>query len=97
MSPIVKVIAEVGVLSFVDCGPIAVIVGGVLALTVKTKFVEAVSVPSLTVIVIVEVPFELAVGVRTTVRLDPFPPKEIFAFGISAVFEEVPESVNPLG
>ena len=44
-------------------------VGGVLAaFTVNTKFVEAVSVPSLTVTVIVEVPLSPAAGVMTTLR-----------------------------
>ena len=75
----------------------AVMVGGVLAFTVKTKFVEALSVPSLTVIVMVEVPFWPGAGVRTTVRLEPFPPNVIFAFGTNVVFDELPESVNPLG
>ena len=68
-----------------------------MAFTVRTKFVDVLRVPSLTVIVMVEVPLAPGAGVRTTVRLDPFPPKEIFASGTSAVFDEVPESVNPLG
>ncbi len=47
----------------------AVMVGGVLAaFTVNTKLVEAVSVPSLTVIVIVDVPLPPAAGVMTTLR-----------------------------
>ncbi len=73
-------------------------VGGVLGFTVNTKLVEAVSVPSLTVTVMVEVPLRPGAGVRTTFRLEPLPPpKVIFAFGTSVVFDEVPESVNPLG
>ena len=44
-------------------------VGGVLAaFTVNTKLVEAVSVPSLTVIVMVVVPLSPATGVMTTLR-----------------------------
>src|SRR5688572_6493782 len=95
----VNAIGPVGVFSFVDCGPIAVMVGGVLAgFTVNTKFVEAVSVPSLTVTVIVAVPLSPATGVMTTLRLAPFPPpKVMLAFGTSVAFDEVPESVNPLG
>ena len=73
-------------------------VGGVLAITVRTKFVEAVSVPSLTVTVIVAVPLSPAAGVMTTVRSAPVPPpKVMLALGTSVAFEEVAESVNPLG
>src|SRR5687767_11491791 len=47
-------IGSVGVFSLVDCGPMAEIVGGVLtSLTVNTKLVLAVRVPSLTVMVMV--------------------------------------------
>ena len=70
----------------------------VFAFTVNTKFVEAVSVPSLTVTVIVEVPLSPATGVMTTLRFAPFPPpKVMLAFGTNVAFDEVPESVNPLG
>ena len=73
-------------------------VGGVLALTVKTKFVEPVSVPSLTAMVMVAVPLSPAEGVMTTVRSASVPPpKVMLAFGTKVTFEEVPESVNPLG
>ena len=73
-------------------------VGAVFGFTVNTKFVEAVSVPSLTVTVIVEVPLSPATGVMTTLRFAPVPPpKVMFAFGTNVVFDEVPESVNPLG
>ena len=75
----------------------AEIVGGVFAFTVKTKFVDAVSAPSLTVTVIVEVPLPLGAGVMTTLRLAPVPPKVILAFGTRAVFDELPESVNVFG
>src|SRR5688572_552025 len=76
----------------------AVMVGGVLALTVKTKFVAAVSAPSLTVTVIVAVPLSPVAGVMTTLRSAPVPPpKVMLAFGTKVAFDEVPESVNPLG
>src|SRR6188508_3301116 len=97
-SPMVNAIGEVGVFSFVDCGAIAVMVGAVLALTVNTKLVEAVSVPSLTVTVMVEVPLSPAAGVMTTLRLAPVPPpKVMLAFGTKVAFDEVPETVNPVG
>jgi len=35
--------------------------------------------------------------VMTTLRLAPVPPKVILASGTRVVFEEVAESVNPLG
>src|SRR5688572_20647167 len=76
----------------------AVIVGAVLALTVKTKLVAALSVPSLTVMVMVTVPLSPAAGVMTTFRAAPVPPpKTILASGTKVVFEEVAESVKPLG
>src|SRR6187551_1604885 len=98
-SPMVNAIGEVGVFSFVDCGAMAVMVGGVLAaLTVRTKLVEAVSVPSLTVTVIVEVPLWPAAGVMTRLRLASVPPpKVMLAFGTNVTFDEVPETVNPVG
>ena len=72
----------------------AVIVGGVLGFTVNTKLVDAVSVPSLTVTVMVEVPLAPATGVIATVRFAPLPPKAMFASGTSAVFDELPASVK---
>ena len=64
----------------------------------KTKFVEAVSAPSLTVTVIVAVPLSPAAGVMTTLRSAPVPPpKVMLAIGTNVAFEEVAESVNPLG
>ena len=72
-------------------------VGGVLALTVKTKFVDAFRFPSLTAMVMVVVPLSPAAGVMTTVRSASVPPpKVMLAFGTKVTFEEVPESVNPL-
>ena len=72
----------------------AVMVGGVLAFTVKTKLVEALRVPSLTVTVMVVVPFSPATGVMTTFRLAPVPPKVMLAFGTRVVFDELPASVK---
>ena len=69
-----------------------------MALTVKTKFVEALSAPSVTVTVIVVVPLTSGAGVMTTLRFAPVPPpKVILAFGTSVAFDEVPDRVNPLG
>src|SRR5688572_5404971 len=77
----------------------AVIVGGVLAaITVRTKLVEAFSVPSLTAMVMVDVPLSPVAGVMTTLRLAPVPPpKTMLAIGTSVAFDDVAESVNPLG
>ncbi len=76
----------------------AVMVGGVFtAFTVNTKLVEAVSVPSLTVIVIVDVPLRPAAGVITALRPAPLPPKAILATGTNAASEEVADSVNAFG
>jgi hypothetical protein len=49
-----------------------------------------VSVPSLTVTVIVAVPDCDATGVMETVRLFPLPPKTMAELGTSVVFEEEP-------
>ena len=69
-----------------------------LRFTVNTKLVDAVSVPSLTVTVMVEVPLSPATGVMTTLRSAPLPPpKVILATGTSVAFDEVADSVNPLG
>ena len=72
----------------------AVMVGGVLALTVNTKLVDALRLPSLTAIVIVEVPLPPGAGVMTTFRLAPVPPKVMLAFGTRVVFDELPASVK---
>ncbi len=73
-------------------------VGGVLpGFTVNTKLVETVRVPSLTVIVMVEVPLCPAAGVMIALRPAPLPPKAILATGISTAFDEVADSVNAFG
>jgi hypothetical protein len=91
-SPIVNAIGPVGVLSAVDWGSMAVMVGGSFATTVNIKFVDAVLTPSLTVIVIVEVPVWPAVGVIVVVLLAPLPANSMFAFATNAAFEDVPET-----
>ena len=98
-SPMVKAIAAVGIFSSVLWGPIALMVGGSFtALTVNTNVTEASRAPSLTVTVMSVVPDWPNDGVRTTLRLAPFPPpKAMFAFGTRVVFEEVPVTVNPTG
>ncbi len=76
----------------------AEIVGGVLAaFTVNTKLVDVVSVPSLTVTVIVEVPLPPAAGVMTALRPAPLPPKTILATGTRIGSEEVADRVNAFG
>ena len=76
----------------------ALMVGGVLAaFTVNTKLVEAVSVPSLTVMVMVELPLRPDAGVMTALRAAPLPPKTILAIGTSIAFDEVADSVNVPG
>ena len=70
------------------------IVGGVFGLTVNTKLVVAMRLPSPTVMVIVEVPLPVVAGVMTTVRLAPLPPNTMFASGTSAVFDELPASAK---
>ena len=48
--------------------------------------------------VMVEVPLSPAAGVMTTLRSASVPPpKVILAIGTNVVFDEVAESVNPLG
>ncbi len=64
------------------------------AVTVNTNVSLVVSVPSLTVTVMVAVPFWLAGGVTVTVRFEPEPPNTIFAFGTSVVLLELPLNVK---
>src|ERR671912_281439 len=74
-------------------------VGGVLtSLTVNTKLALAVSVPSLTVMVMVVVPVSPAAGVMTTFLFGPLAGlKTILPFGTSVPLEEVAESVSASG
>ena len=72
----------------------AVIVGGVLGLTVNTKLVVAIRLPSPTVMVMVELPLPVVAGVMTTVRLAPLPPNTMFASGTNAGFDELAASAR---
>ena len=66
-------------------------VGG--GVTVKTKLVDVVSPPpSVTVNVMVTVPFCPTTGVTVTVRAAPAPPKTILAEGTSVVLLDAPAS-----
>src|SRR6266496_2828820 len=58
------------------------------ALTVNRKFVLVLSCPSLTVTVIVAVPFWLASGVTVTVQFEPDPPKTMLLVGTNAGSDE---------
>jgi hypothetical protein len=94
-SPTVNEMALVVVFMLVEVFAISLMVGASLtAVTVKTKVSVAVNVPSLTVTVIVAVPFWLAAGVIVTVRFAPVPPNTMFAFGINAVSLELPLTVK---
>lgn len=62
--------------------------------TVNVKSVDAVAVPSLTVMVIVDDPVWLAIGVNVTVRFAPLPPNEMFASGTSASLLDAPDTVS---
>ena len=52
------------------------------------------SVPSLTVSVMVAVPLWFAAGVTVTVRAAPLPPRTMFASGTSVWFDEVAVTVE---
>src|SRR6266568_2422015 len=65
-----------------------------VALTVNTKLLLAVRLPSLTVTVMVEVPVWLRAGVMVTVRLAPEPPKTMLAPGTKVGLEEAPETIR---
>ena len=58
--------------------------------TVRTKLELEVKTPSVTLSVIVEVPFWPLDGVTVTVRAVPLPPITMFAFGTSVVFDDAP-------
>src|SRR5213595_3213972 len=65
--------------------------------TLRRKELVADTVPSLTVMVIVELPKAPGTGVEVTVRLAPLPPKTTLAFGSKFVSEEPAESVRRSG
>ena len=64
------------------------------AVTVSRKLDVAVAVPSLTVRVMVDVPFWFAAGVTVTVRVAPLPLKTRLALGTNVVFDELPVTVR---
>src|SRR6266508_421594 len=96
MTPAVPAIVRNGLVAvaLAVAGDVMVTPGVATAPTVSVNVSDVVSVPSLTVTVIVVVPDWLASGVTVTVRLVPLPPKTIFAFGTRVVFEEAPETVR---
>src|SRR5688500_16914471 len=63
-------------------------VGASLPVTVRTKFEDAVFAPSLTVIVILEVPLAPAIGVIVTVLAAPVPANEMLATGTRLVLDD---------
>lgn len=67
----------------------ALIVGALFPTTVSTKLEDAVLVPSLTVIVMVDVPLSPSTGVIVTVLAAPVPANEIFATGTRLTLEDV--------
>src|SRR2546423_8343946 len=68
--------------------------GGVAVPTVAAKVIEAVALPSLTVIVMFAEPVWPAAGVIVTVRLLPPPPNTIPATGITEGLEDVAASAS---
>ena len=89
MSLMVNVIAS-ATSSSVNASAIMEIVGASLTpVTVRTKLSTSVSMLSLTVTVIVEVPDKVATGVIVAVQLGAVPDQTILAIGINVVFDEV--------
>src|SRR5207247_6052747 len=68
--------------------------GSFTAFTVNTKLSLALNCPSLTVTVIVAVPFWLSAGFTVTVRLAPEPPNPMFPLGTCAGSDELPRKCN---
>src|SRR6266540_1546343 len=64
--------------------------GSFTAFTVNRKLSLALNCPSLTVTVIVALPFWLSAGFTVTVRFAPEPPKLMFALGTSVGLDELP-------
>src|SRR4051794_31311142 len=105
LEPAVRLVALVIPLSVTVCKPesslIVTFAGpfnvgtGLPAVTVKRKLRTALALPSLRVIVIVELP--AAIGVTCRVRASPLPPKVTFAFGTTVVLDELPERPRLLG
>lgn len=92
-SPTVKDSADVDDPVLIVCAATVEIVGG--AFTVRMKLVDAVNPPpSVTVMVMVAVPFSPLVGVTVTVRDPADPPKTICAVGTSVVLLDEQDTVN---
>src|SRR6266851_3623974 len=64
------------------------------ALTVSTKLLLALRLPSLTVTVMVAVPVWLRAGVTVTVRLAPEPPRTMLAAGTRVGLEEARDTIR---
>ena len=64
--------------------------------TVRENVVWADNWPSLTLKVMRAVPETFCAGVKVTVRLEPLPPKRMFAWGRSVGLEEEPVRVSEL-
>ena len=94
-SPTLKVILPVAVSSLTVLSVILLMVGRSLTeVTVNRKVSLVVPVPSLTVTVMVVVPFLLEAGVMLIVRFAALPPRLMFAFGTRVVFVDVAVTVN---
>ena len=63
-------------------------------MTVSAKRLLPVNAPSLTVTVIVAVPFWFAAGITVTVRLAPLPPNAMFPLGTTVTSDELPLTVR---
>src|SRR5258706_14948606 len=74
------------------------IVGGSFtAVTSTLKLVSVVSLPSLTLTVMIALPDRLATGVSVTVRFTPAPPNTMLSFGINKGLEEEPLTNRLIG
>src|SRR4051812_1248678 len=94
-SATVKARTPVGVSSVVNWSVTSLIVGASLtALTVSTNVSDELLVPSLTEIVMVEVPDRFAAGVAVRVRFAPEPPNAGLPFGTSAGLDDVAVTVR---
>src|SRR4051812_46944559 len=88
-SPMVKLSGPVELSTPMLWLPMLEIVGGsLIAFTVTTKLLLALYCPSLTITVIVAVPFWFAAGVTVTVRFAPAPPNTTLATGTRVGLDE---------
>jgi hypothetical protein len=85
-SPTTKAMESVADPANAEIFEISLIVGrSFTAVTPNVKVVLVLTAPSLTLTVIVALPFWFAAGVTVTVRFAPLPPNTIFPFGTSVV------------